>query len=228
MHLTKVGVAAVGERADQVQRRGRRMVSAEQSGRIRTACSGDEREVVDRVASIGRQRHPAACLTAVRPRLAELPSHPGDLHNRHAGRVGKHDRHLQESLDLVAHLVGRQVDERLGAVPALQQERFSPRHRRHLLTKGVALPREHQRREGRQVAGHLVDRGPVGPVRLLRRGEGADGIRQTFERGQVRQPGAVGRSGHVPRVDAWSACRRRVVVGSRDALDPSIHVRPSV
>ena len=57
--------------------------------------------------------------------LGELAGDAPDLHDGHAGRVGEHDRHLQDDLELVADGVGREGVERLGAVAGLEQERLA-------------------------------------------------------------------------------------------------------
>ncbi len=77
------------------------------------------REAVDHVSAVGPQ---AERVDVGRPRLGVLAGDAGDLDHRHAGAVGEHDRHLQQRADVGADVRFGVVDERLGAVTALQQE----------------------------------------------------------------------------------------------------------
>ncbi len=77
---------------------------------------------VDVVAAIGRQRDAVARLEIVGARLGELAGDAADLHDRHAGRIGQHDRHLQQDAEHVADIVGVEFGEALRAIAALQQE----------------------------------------------------------------------------------------------------------
>ena len=62
MHAVEVGEAALRERAQQVERRGRLVVAAQHALRIGTAGDGVEREVVDDVAEVRRQLQAVALL----------------------------------------------------------------------------------------------------------------------------------------------------------------------
>ena len=63
-------------------------------------------------------------------RLGELAGDAADLQRRDARAVREHDRHLEDDLQLVADVVGREVGERLGAVARLQQEALALAHAR--------------------------------------------------------------------------------------------------
>ena len=61
--------------------------------------------------------------------LGELAGDAADLHRGHARRVGEHDGHLEDDLQLVPDGVGAEGVERLGAVAGLEQERLAVGHR---------------------------------------------------------------------------------------------------
>ena len=107
--------------------------------------------------------------------MAYCPAIRPDLHHRHRGGVGQHDRHLQQHPQLVADVVGGHAGERLGAVAALEHERLAARDRGDLVLEVVALAREHQRRHGPQPGDGGVDGRAVGVRRLLGRAERVQG-----------------------------------------------------
>ena len=83
-------------------------------------------------------------------------------------RVGEHDRHLQDDLELVADGVGGEGVERLGAVAGLQQERLARRPPGR--ARSVRLRASPANTSGGSVPRCLsggVEGGVVGPVRLL-------------------------------------------------------------
>ncbi len=178
VHLAQVGVAAGGEGADQVERRGGGVVHPLEPLRVRRAGLGGELQAVDRIPTVGGEFDTVPDLGGLRARLGVLPGDPADLHHRYGGGVGQHGRHLQQGLDLVAHLVGRDAVEGLGAVAALQDERLAPRHPRDLLAEFVALTGEDQRRVALQFGGHGPERGLVGVDGLLSGGQVSPGVRR--------------------------------------------------
>ena len=112
-----------------------------------------------------------------RARLGELAGDATDLHDRHAERVGQHDRHLQDDAQLLTDVDRRELLEALGAVAGLQQERVAGGDLGQRRLQRAGLAGEHQR----GIAGDLLQRpielaqiGPVGlligGVRLPRRG----------------------------------------------------------
>ena len=165
--LVQVGVAAGGEGAALVQRHGGAVVGAQQAVRVGRAGLGGEVEAVDRVAAVGGQLDVVADLGRPRPGLGELAGHPADLDDRHAGPVGQHDGHLQDGLELGPDVLGGRPGERLGAVAALEQERLAAGHGGQPVAELVALAGEDQRRQPGQLGGDGVQRGRVGPLRLL-------------------------------------------------------------
>ena len=201
VHLPQVGVAAGDEGAHEVERGGRGVVDVDESLRVVSARLGCELVAVDGIAAIGRQRHAVAGLGVGRARLGVLPGDPAELDHRHGRGVRQHDRHLQQHPQLVAHVVGRDPGEGLGAVAALEEERLAARDRRELLGQLVALPREDQRRHRAQPADGGVDRGTVGVRRLLGRAECA----QRIEVGDLaHQPSVRSRvPDSVPEPAAW-------------------------
>ena len=101
VHLGEVGEAALGEGAQQVERRGRLVVGGHQPFGVRRPGVGLEGLVVDHVPAEGRQLDVADSLGVRRPWLGELAGDAADLHHRHAGGVGERHGHLQDDLELV-------------------------------------------------------------------------------------------------------------------------------
>ena len=168
--------AQVRETADrvgaaQVERDGRAVIGAEQPSRVR--CSGlrGEIEAVHGVAPVSGQLDAIAYLGLAGPRLGELAGHPGDLDDGHTRPVGEDQRHLQQRLQFGADRAGRRALERLRAVTALQDERLAPRHRGQTFPQLVAFVGDDERRQRGQLTGDRVQPLPVGPVRLLTRGQ---------------------------------------------------------
>ena len=148
--LGQVGEAALGEGPQQVERGRRLVVGGDQAVGVGPAGVGVERLVVDHVAAERVELDVADPLGRRRPGLGELPGDPADLDHRDAGGVGEGDGHLQDDLQLVADVVGREVGEGLGAVAGLEEEglaRRPPRPGRTVRLPGLAG--EDQRRQGR-------------------------------------------------------------------------------
>ena len=118
VHLAQVGVATLREGADQIQRRGRVVVQRQKTLRVGFACFGRELEGVHGVATVAGQCHTVARFHIRRTRLRILASDTSDLNNRQRRAVGQDDRHLQQRLNLQAHVVRRRLGECFGAVPA--------------------------------------------------------------------------------------------------------------
>ena len=165
MHAVEVGESALGERAQQVERRGGLVVAAHHALRIGTAGDGVEREVVDDVAEVRRQLDAVALLDRRRARLGELARDAADLQRRDAGAVRQHHRHLQDDLELVADVVGRELGERLRAVARVQQEALPSADARRAIpaasaprprTRAAACARSSSmtRRRARPASGH--------------------------------------------------------------------------
>ena len=129
MHAAEIGVAAGGEGAQQVQRRGRLPVRHQLALRIGHARFRREGDAVDDVAAVARQLDAVDLLHRRRARLGELPGDAADLHHRQRAAIGQHHRHLQEHAEEVADVVGAVLGEALGAVAALQQEGLAARRR---------------------------------------------------------------------------------------------------
>ncbi len=120
--VLEVGVAAGGEGAQQIQRRGRLAVGHLDAVRIRHARGGVELDAVDDVAAVARQLDVALLLGRRRARLGELAGDAADLHHRQRPGEGQHHGHLQEDAEEIADIVGAMLGEALGAVAALEQE----------------------------------------------------------------------------------------------------------
>ena len=159
-----VGIAALAERAQQVQRRRRLHVGLQHPLRIRHAVGVGGLVAVDDVAAVGRILAPVDHLGRRRARLGELAGHAADLHHRALGAEGQDHRHLQHHLEGVADVVGGELGEALGAVAALQQERPALGHVGQLSPQLARLAGENQRRIGGELAFHCRQRGRIGIV----------------------------------------------------------------
>ena len=106
VHPAEVGEAALGERAQQVQRGGRLVVGLHQPLGVGDAGGLGGRVAVDDVAAEAGQLEVADLLGVAGARLGELAGDAADLHHRHAERVGEHDRHLQDDAQLLADVDG--------------------------------------------------------------------------------------------------------------------------
>ena len=156
--------------AQQVEGRGGLVVAAHHALRIGPAGRGLELEVVDDVAEVRRQLDAVALLGGCRARLGELARDAADLQRRHARAVGEHERHLQDHLELVADVVGRELGERLRAVARVEQEAVALGDARERCAQRARLAREHERRHAAQLRQRGLERRRVGPRRLLRGG----------------------------------------------------------
>jgi len=79
-----------------------------------------------------------------------------------------HERHLQQDLELLHHVVRRGFVEVLGAVAALQQKRLAALRCRELRLQILDFPRRHERRQLRQLREHGFEMDAVAIRRLLR------------------------------------------------------------
>ena len=174
--LGEVGEPALGERAQEVQARGRLVVGLQHARRVGHAGGGVRRVVVDHVAAERRQLDAVHHLGVAGARLGELAGRARQLDHRQGGAVGEHRRHLQHDLEVVADARRREVAEALGAVARVQQE-AAPRGD---LGQGAAqlarLAGEHERRHGPELRRDRVDGGGVRPVRLLVGRQAAPGV----------------------------------------------------
>ena len=170
VHPVQIGIAALGEGAQQVEGGGRLAVGLHHALRIGLARRVVEVEAVDDVAAIGRQGAAVLRLGIRGARLGELAGEPAELDHRAAGAKGQHHRHLQQHLEHVADVVRVELGEALGAVAALQQKGLAGRDRGEPLLQPPRLAGEDQRRKAVQrlldpgerrlvgITGHLPDR----------------------------------------------------------------------
>jgi hypothetical protein len=199
VHLAQVGVAARREGTREVERRGRGVVDVDEPLRIVRAGLGGEVEAVDRVAAVGRQGHAVAGLGVARAGLRVLAGQAADLDDGDARRVGQHDRHRQQDPQLVADVLRRHALERLGAVAALQEERFTTGDLGKPVPERVALAGKHERghlpqRLHRGVAGGLVD-----VRRLLGRTDRTEVVKAgNAHQPMIRRPARAPPTGRVP------------------------------
>jgi hypothetical protein len=165
MHMFEIGVAALREGAQQIERRGRLPISHQHALRVGHARRLVELDAVDNVAAIARQLFAVLRLGRRRARLGELAGDAADLHHRRAAGIGQHDRHLEEHAEEVADRVGAMLGEALCAIAALQQEGVAGGDAGKLGLQLARLAREHQRREGRKLA---LDQAKLTLVRVVR------------------------------------------------------------
>ncbi len=170
MRIAEIGVAALREGAQQIERRRRLPIGFDLPARIGCARLRRERDVIDDVAAIDRQLHAVALFRRRCARLGELAGDAADLHHRRGRRIGQHHRHLQEDAEEVADVVGAVLGEALGAIAALQQESLAGGDARELLLEVARLAGKNQRREGRKLLFHLGKRLLVRVVRHLTMG----------------------------------------------------------
>ena len=167
MDLVEVRIAALRERAQQVERGGGLVVAAHHALRIRRAALGGEGDIVDVVAAIGGEGDAVDRLGVGRARLGELPGHAADLHDRQLRRIGQHDRHLEDDAERVADIVRVELGEALGTVAALEEERLARRDLGQLRLELACLAREDERRIAHQLALGAGERVGVGVGREL-------------------------------------------------------------
>ncbi len=88
MDIVKVGIAAISEGTQQIQRRRRLMIALDQALRIGNPRVRREVHAVDIVAAIGRQGDAIDGFDGRRTRLAELTGNAPDLDDRTAAGKG--------------------------------------------------------------------------------------------------------------------------------------------
>ncbi len=164
IQLAQVGVATLGERAQQIEGRRRLIIGLDHAGRVGRARHLVEIGRVDDVATIARQRDATQRLNVGGARFGELPGHAADLDHRPAAAESQDHRHLQQHAEGVADLVRMKLGEAFGAVAALQQKCLAlgdPAKRR---LERSRLVREHQRRIFRQ---GLLSRGQLRRIGIM-------------------------------------------------------------
>ena len=162
----EAGIAAMGEGAQEIERRGGMAVGLDLPARIGTAGLLGEGDAVDDVAAVARQLLVAALLGRRRARLGELAGDAADLHHRRGGGIGQDHRHLQEGAEEIADVVGVGADrlvlgEALGAIAALEQEGLAFGDAGERIFQVARLTCKNQRRELGEV---LLDGGERGRI----------------------------------------------------------------
>jgi hypothetical protein len=170
VHLGQVGVAALRERAQQVERRGGLVVALDHPRRVGHARLGQRGVVVDHVAAEDGQLDAVDRLRRQRARLHELARDPSHLDHRQRRAVREHGGHLQHDLQLLADRHRRVVVERLGAVARLEQERLPRDDAREVVAQPPRLAGEDERRASLQPLDGRVRARRVRPLGLLQRG----------------------------------------------------------
>ncbi len=144
--VVEVGVAALGEGAQQIERGRRLTVGHLLALRVGRARLGREVHAVDDVAAVGRQLGAGDGFGRLGARLGELAGDAADLDHRLSGAIGQHHRHLEKDAEEVTDVVGAVLGKTLGAIAALQQERFAGGHLGQALLQLARLAGKHQRR----------------------------------------------------------------------------------
>ena len=169
MHIIQVGIAARGKGTQQIHRRGRLVIGAQEALRIGLTPLWREGHVIDAVAAIARQGDPVDRLHVRRARLGELTGNPAQLHDWLGGGKGQHHGHLQQDAKSVAHAFGRELLEALCTIAALKQEGIARRDVGQLPAQAPCFAGKYQRRTVPQfcdgaikrrricIIGHLLD-----------------------------------------------------------------------
>ena len=131
MHMLEIGVAALREGTQQIERRGRLAIGHQHALRVGNARGLGELDAVDDVAAIARQLLAVLRLGRRRAGLGELAGDAAELHHRRAAGIGQHHRHLQEHAEEVADGVWRDArrSSRRNRRPAAERLRPRPRGR---------------------------------------------------------------------------------------------------
>src|SRR5258708_8297865 len=108
----------MGQRAQQVERRGRLAIGLDLASRIGRARGRRELVAVDAVAAIAWQLNAIACLGRRCTGLGELARNAADLDHRQGRREGQYHRPLQEYAAEVADVLRAVLAKALGAVAA--------------------------------------------------------------------------------------------------------------
>ena len=133
------------------------VVQRQKALRIGLARLGGELEGVHRIAAVARQRHAVTSLPIGGSRLGVLARDAADLDDRQRRAVREHDRHLQQRLNLQAHVIRRRLGEGLGAVSAHQDEGLAAGSRTHPRAQVINLTGEHERRLTAQLRRHITE-----------------------------------------------------------------------
>ncbi len=152
MRVFEIGETAVGEGAQQVQRRRRLAVGLQLPLRIGNARGLAELDVVDDVAAIARQLMVALFLGRRGARLGELAGDAPDLDHRRGGGEAQNDRHLQEDAEEIADVIGAVLLEGLGAIAALKQKSLASRDIGEGAGQIARLSGENERRKSGELA----------------------------------------------------------------------------
>ena len=167
VHPGEVGETALGERAQQVERRRRLVVGLHKPiGRWHPCRFGGVR-AVDDVAAERRQIDVPDAFERADARLGELPGDASDLDHRHSERIGQHDGHLEDDAQLLTDVDGRELFEALGAVAGLQQEGVAGGDMAEGCLQRSRLAGEHQRGIGRDLLQRPIKIALVRPIGLL-------------------------------------------------------------
>ena len=167
VHLMQVGVSALRQGAQEVERRGGLSVGAHHALGVGFARRRVEFDAVDDIAAIAGQLDSVPGFGGRRTRLRELAGDAPHLDHRQRRAEAEHHRHLQEHAEGVADVVGVEFGESLGAVSPLQQEGPAFGHLRQMRLERARLSGEHQRRRHAQAPLHRLHGFAVGIDGLL-------------------------------------------------------------
>ena len=149
--MLEIGIAALGEGAQQVERRRRLPVGHDLAFGIGLAAGKARCRIIDDVAAIDRQFLAIDGFEGRGARLGKLAGNAADLHHRLAAGEGQHHRHLQEDAEEIADIVGGMLGEAFGAVAALEQETLAFGDARQLALELPRLARKNQWRIARKL-----------------------------------------------------------------------------
>src|SRR5262245_2870482 len=163
----KIGIAALCEGAEQIERRSRLPISFDLPTRVRSSRIFGESDVVYNVAAIARQFLTIALFVRSGALFCKLTRNAADFHHRRSCGVGQYDHHLQEHAEEIADIVCTVLGKAFCTVSALQQERFALCDSRQLLLQIARLPRKYEWRKSRKLPFDIKQRLPVRIIRNL-------------------------------------------------------------
>src|SRR6516225_5002358 len=168
-HIREIGIAALHESAQQIERGGRVAIGLDLALGIRTPRRFIEVDTVDDIAVIARQLLAVPFLHRRRAWLRELAGYASDVHHRQGGGIGQHHRHLQEHAQEVADVVGADIvgavlGEGFGAISTLQQKALPRRNAAERLFQAAGFACKNEGRKRRKLP---LDRGERRLIRIV-------------------------------------------------------------
>jgi hypothetical protein len=173
----EVGEPALRERANEIERRRGVVVGLHHPLGVGDTGGRGRGVVVDHVAAEARDLLLTRLLPRRRARLRELPGDAADLDDRQRRAVGHHGRHLEEDLQLLPDVDGRDIVERLRAIAGLEEEGATGCDFGERPAQLPRLAGEDERRHARQAGARRLGALFARPLRLVESGKRSPGRR---------------------------------------------------